>query len=58
MLINQQDGNIFSVVRVIIESLLDQGGFGLGVNDKEILLRVGGLCNMLRSLSMPRLDSQ
>lgn len=35
------------MVREVIERLLDGGGFRLRVDDKEILLRFRGSCDML-----------
>ena len=40
MLVNQQDTNVFSLLREVSECLLDCGSFCLGVDDQKVALRV------------------
>lgn len=47
MLVDQQDGNIFSFVREAVKRLFDRRCLGLLVDDKKISLRVGWICNVL-----------
>ena len=47
MLIDEQYGNILAVMCVAVESGLNGGCFGSGVDDKEILLCVWRLGYML-----------
>lgn len=49
MLIDEQYAYIVSIMCISIESLLDCGSFGFGINDKEILLRIGRLGHVLDS---------
>ena len=40
MLIDQQNSNVFPIMRIPIKRLLDLGGLGLGIDDEEILLGI------------------
>ncbi len=47
MLIYKQDGNILALLCVPVKRGFDGRGFGLGVDDEEVLLGVRGLSHML-----------
>lgn len=47
MLVDQQDANVLPLTREVVECLLDCGGFGLGVDDEEVALRVWRVGYML-----------
>lgn len=47
MLIDEQDSNVLSVMCIIVKCLFDCGGFCLRVDDKEVLLRIWWLRDML-----------
>ena len=47
MLIDEQYAYVFSIMGVSVESLFNSGGFRFGVNNEEVLLRVGRLGYML-----------
>lgn len=47
MLVDEQDSNIFPVMSIPVKGLLNGGGLGLGIDDEEVLLGVGGLCDVL-----------
>ena len=51
MLVDEQDGNVLSVMCIIVKCLFDCGGFCLGVDNKEILLRIWWLRDMLKKES-------
>ena len=48
MLVDEQDCYIRSVMCIIVKCLFDCGGFCLGVDNKEILLRIWWLRDMLK----------
>ena len=47
MLVDEQDRNIFPVMRVPVKGLLDGRGLGFGIDDEKVLLGVGWLSDML-----------
>jgi hypothetical protein len=47
MLVYEQDGNILALGGEAIKGSLDVAVLGFGVDDEEVLLRVGGLCDVL-----------
>lgn len=47
MLVDEQDGDVFSVMRVPVKGLLDDRGLGPGIDDEEVLLGVRGQCDVL-----------
>ena len=48
MLIDEQDSNVHSVMCIIVKCLFDCGGFCLRIDNKEILLRIWWLRDMLK----------
>jgi hypothetical protein len=47
MLVYEQDGNVLALGGEAIKSSLDVAVLGFGVDDKEVLLRVWRLCDVL-----------
>lgn len=47
MLVDQQNSDVLPLLCEVLECLLDGGGLGLGVDHKEVALRVWGIGNML-----------
>lgn len=47
MLVDEQDSNVFPVVRIPVKGLLDGRSLGLGIDDQEVLLGVGRWCDVL-----------
>ena len=47
MLIYEQYAYVFPITSISVESLFNSGGFRFGVNNEEVLLRIGGLGYML-----------
>lgn len=47
MLVDQDNGYIFAILREAVERLFDVGVLGLGINYQEVLLRVGRRCDVL-----------
>ena len=49
MLVDEKDGNVLSVMCIIVKCVFDCGGFCLGVDNKEILLCIWWLRDMLNT---------
>lgn len=47
VLVDQQNSNILSLLREVLECSLDGGGLGLGVDNEEVALRVWGIGDVL-----------
>lgn len=47
MLVNQENGDILSFLREVLERFLDRGGLGLGVDHEEIALGIRSVRHML-----------
>lgn len=47
MLVDQKNSNVLSVLREVLESLLDLRGLGLGIDDEEVALRICAFSDML-----------
>lgn len=49
MLVNKKDSDVFPLLGEPVKCLLYSLVFGFGVHDKEVLLCIRRLCDMLRS---------
>lgn len=47
MLVDEQNGNVLSLLGKVVKGLLDGRGLGLVVDNKVVLLRVGRVGNVL-----------
>lgn len=50
MLVDEEDGNVFPVLCIAVECLLDLGVLGLCVDDEKVLLGVWWCCDVLSRL--------
>jgi hypothetical protein len=58
MLINQQNRDILPLRREAIECRFNLRGFGFGVHDQEVLLRVGGWGYVLGTLDLVPVEDE
>lgn len=57
MLVDQDDANVLSLLGEAVEGRLDSGVVRLGVNNEEVLLRIGASGDMLRTKLDPHFDN-
>lgn len=57
MLVDQDDANVLSLLGEAVEGRLDSGVVRLGVNNEEVLLRIGASGDMLYTELDPHCDN-